>query len=37
MKRHPGRYESGMWVSSEKKYDSEKLECQGLLKALKKF
>ena len=37
MKRHPARYESGMWVSSEKKYDSEKLECQGLLKALKKF
>ena len=36
-KRHPARYGSGMWASSEKKYDSGKLECQGLLKALKKF
>ena len=36
-KRHPARYESGMWASSEKKYDSGKLECRGLLKALKKF
>ena len=36
-KRHPARYESGMCASSEKKYDSGKLEWQGLLKALKKF
>ena len=26
-KRHPTRYESGMWAISEKKYDSGKLEC----------
>ena len=36
-KRHPTQYESGMWASSEKKYDSGKLEYRGLLKALKKF
>ena len=36
-KRHPARYESGMWAGSEKKYDFGKLECRGLLKALKKF
>ena len=34
-KRHPAQYESGLWASSEKKYDSGKLECRGLLKALK--
>ena len=36
-KRHPAQYESGMWASSERKYDSGKLACQGLLKALKKI
>ena len=36
-KRHPAQYESEMWASSEKKYNSGKLACRGLLKALKKF
>ena len=36
-KRQPARYELGMWASSEKKYQSGKVECRGLLKALKKF
>jgi len=36
-KRHPARYESGIWTDAEKKYDAGKLECRGLLKALKKF
>src|SRR5438045_8422556 len=31
------RFESGIWNSAEKKYDGVKLECRGLLKALKKF
>ncbi|TMI84695.1 MAG: hypothetical protein E6H10_05305 [Bacteroidetes bacterium] len=34
---HPARYESGIWSDPEKKYDALKLECRGLLKALKKF
>src|SRR5204862_3010043 len=33
----PARYESGIWNDTEKKYDAQKLECRGLLKALKKF
>ena len=33
----PARYESGIWSDPEKKYDALKLECRGLLKALKKF
>jgi hypothetical protein len=33
----PARYESGIWSVAEKKYDAVKLECRGLLKALKKF
>jgi len=33
----PARYESGVWNDAERKYDSLKLECRGLLKALKKF
>jgi len=33
----PARYESGIWSTVEKKYDTVKLECHGLLKALKKF
>ena len=35
-KRHPSRYESGIWSSAEKKYDATKRECRGVLKALKK-
>jgi hypothetical protein len=31
------RFESGIWSSAERKYDAVKLECRGLLKALKKF
>ena len=34
---HPARYESGIWSDAERKYDALKLECRGLLKALKKF
>jgi ribonuclease HI len=33
----PARFESGLWSEAEKKYDAVKLECRGLLKALKKF
>jgi hypothetical protein len=36
-KRKPARYESGVWNDSERKYDAVKLECRGLLKALKKL
>jgi len=36
-KCHPTRFESGVWNEAEKKYDGEKLECRGLLKALKKL
>ena len=35
--RHPSRYENGLWTPAEKKYDGGKLECRGLLKALKKL
>jgi hypothetical protein len=35
-KRHPVRYESGIWSDAEKKYDATKRECRGVLKALKK-
>src|SRR5436305_3564569 len=34
---HPARYESGIWNDIERKYDAVKLECRGLLKALRKF
>ena len=33
----PARYESGIWNDIERKYDAVKLECRGLLKALRKF
>jgi len=33
----PARFESGIWSDAERKYDAVKLECRGLLKALKKF
>jgi RNase H-like domain found in reverse transcriptase len=36
-KRKPARYESGVWNDVERKYDAVKLECRGLLKALKKL
>ena len=36
-KLHPARYESGVWTDAEKKYDALKLECRGLIKALKKL
>ena len=36
-KRHPVRYESGLWTDAEAKYDAGKRECRGLLKALKKL
>jgi len=36
-KHHPARFESGVWNEAEKKYDGGKLECRGLLKALKKL
>lgn len=35
-KRHPVRYESGIWSEAEKRYDATKRECRGVLKALKK-
>ena len=35
-KRHPARYESGIWSLQEKVYDATKRECRGVLKALKK-
>ena len=36
-KRHLSRYENGPWSPIEKKYDSGKLECRGLLCALNKL
>jgi hypothetical protein len=33
----PSCYESGIWSTSERKYDAVKLEYRGLLKTLKKF
>src|SRR5258706_16456811 len=35
--RHPSQYENGLWTLAERKYDGGKLECHGLLKALKKL
>jgi len=35
--RHPVRYDSGLWTPAERKYDAVKLECRGLLHALKKL
>ena len=34
---YPARYEGGILLVSEKNYDAGMLECQGLLKAPKKF
>lgn len=36
-KRHPARFESGVWTGTELNYDAGKLECRGVLMALKKF
>lgn len=36
-KRHPARYESGVWSNAEKKSDAGKRECRAVLKALRKF
>ena len=36
-KRHPVRYESGVWTPAEKNYDAGKRECRALLRALKKL
>jgi RNase H-like domain found in reverse transcriptase/Integrase zinc binding domain/Reverse transcriptase (RNA-dependent DNA polymerase) len=36
-KRHPSRYESGVWSQAEGGYDAGKRECRALLKTLKKF
>jgi transposase InsO family protein len=36
-KRHPIRYESGVWTTPEKNYDAGKRECRALLRALKKL
>jgi len=35
-RRHPSRYESGLWSIAERRYDAGKRECRGLLKMLKK-
>ena len=36
-RRKRARYESGVWRDAERKYDTVKLKCRGLLKALKKL
>lgn len=36
-KRHLSKYESGIWSSTEKKYDAIKWKCREILKALKKI
>ena len=36
-KRHPVRFEGGVWSTSEAGYDAGKRECRAMLKALKKF
>ena len=35
--RRPARFESGVWSDAERKYDAVRLECRGLMKALKKL
>jgi hypothetical protein len=35
--RHPIRFESGVWSTTERNWDSSKHECKALLLALKKF
>ena len=36
-RRHPVRYERGLWTPAETRYDAVKLECRGLLPAQKIF
>ena len=36
-KRHPCRFESGIWSAAEKRYDATKRELRGLLYVLKRF
>ncbi|KAI0997515.1 hypothetical protein K3495_g10672, partial [Podosphaera aphanis] len=36
-KRHPARFESGLWSTTEKNYDATKRECKGVVYALKKL
>lgn len=36
-RRHPARYESGIWTPAESEYDAGKREARAVLKALKKF
>jgi hypothetical protein len=36
-KRHPCRYESGLWSEAEWRYDAGKLECCALVRMLKEF
>jgi len=36
-KRHPVRYESGLWNPQERQYDAGKREYRGVLRALKKM
>ncbi len=33
-KKHPSRYESGIWSSEEKKYNATKRKCREVLKTL---
>ena len=35
-KRHSSRFLSSLWFKSKKKYNTDKRECRGLLKGLKK-
>ena len=35
-KRHPSRYESGLWNTAERSYDATKRECRAVLKAIRK-
>jgi len=36
-RRHPARFESGLWNAAERNYDATKRECRGALKAFKKM
>ena len=36
-KRQPARFESNVWIKTEKNYDAGKLECWAVLKIFKKF
>ena len=36
-KRQPARFESSVWIKTEKNYDAGKLECWTVLKIFKKF